>query len=94
MSGERSIYSAQRVLRRKHGHALAQSCQVLTKRFDEGRLANAGGTRDADADRAAGVRQERGEQRFGISLMTGRLSDRLRDRQRPFESDQNDPEPP
>ena len=58
--------------------------EVQPERLDERRLPRAGRAGDADADRAAGVREHLGEQRLGVVAVVGpgRLDERDRARQR------------
>ena len=56
---------------RQHRHAVALRDQVQPQRLDEGDLAHARHAADAQAERAAGVRQQRGEQRIGLRAVVG-----------------------
>ena len=56
---------------RQNRHAVALRDQRQTKRFNEGGLAHAGNTADANAKRLAGVRQQLGEQLVALRTVIG-----------------------
>jgi hypothetical protein len=55
-----------RRVHRQHRHAVALANQVQAERLDKGRFAHTRHAADAQAQRLAGVRQQRGEQLIGL----------------------------
>ena len=77
---DRSARQARRRVDGEHRHAVAGFDQRQAEHFDEGRLADTGNARNAQAHRFAGLGQERVEQGIGTQpvIGTGRLQQRDR----------------